>query len=325
MSSMFCTPAGDQPRKLAFLLLPQFSLMAFSSASEPLRAANQLSGKPLYEWVLVSADGQAVESSNGMVSMVHHAIADAPEVDLIVVCASFDPQHAATPPVLAWLRRMAARGKTLAGVDTGSHVLALAGLLDGHRATIHWEHLDSFTAEFPNVEAAQDLFVIDRRRFSAAGATACLDLMLTLIGAHHGHDLAAAVSDWFIYSRIRPAEEAQRMPLRERLSVGNPRLLETVSLMESAIEEPITTGDLARRVGISTRELERLFKRWLKTTPSAYYRRMRLEKARILLRQTDDSVTEIALSCGFGSVASFSRSYKACYGHAPSAGRFGRR
>lgn len=319
---MLGTPAQDRPQTLAFLLLPQFSLMAFSSASEPLRAANQLSRKPLYDWILLSPDGQPVESSNGMVSMVHHAMADAPRADLVVVCASFDPQRAATPKVLAWLRRMAAVGTTLAGIDTGSHVLAMAGLLDGYRATIHWEHLDSFTAEFPDVESAQELFVIDRRRLSAAGGTACLDLMLYLIGARHGHDLAAAVADWFIYSRIRPAEEAQRMPLRERLSAGNPRLLEAVTLMESAIEEPMTTADLARRVGISTRELERLFKRWLKSTPSAYYRRMRLEKARILLRQSDDSITQIALRCGFGSVASFSRSYKACYGHPPSSGRF---
>jgi AraC family carnitine catabolism transcriptional activator len=315
----------DRPWRLAFLLLPQFSLLAFASASEPLRAANHLSGKPLYEWWLVSADGQEVASSNGMVSMVHAGIAEAPRVDQVVVCASFDPERAAKPPLLAWLRSLAARGVHLTGVDTGPQVLAKAGLLAGHRATVHWEVLDAFAAAFPEVDATQDLFVIDRRRASAAGGTACLDLMLTLIRAQHGHDLAAAVADWFVYSRIRPADEAQRMPLRERLAAGNPRLLRAVSLMEGAVEEPLTTAELAKRIGVSPRELERLFRRWLKTTPSAYYRRLRLDRARALLRQTDGSVTEIALASGFGSVASFSRAYKACYGHPPSAGRFAAR
>ena len=315
----------DRPTRLAYLLLPQFSLMAFSAACEPLRAANQLSGKTLYDWILVSPDGQPVTSSSGLVSLVHHAVADAPKVDLAVVCASFAPRSGATAPTLAWLRRLASHGTYLAAVDTGSEVLASAGLLDGHRATVHWEHLETFTTDFPKVEATQDLYVIDRRRFSAAGATACLDLMLYLIRCQHGADLATSVADWFIYSRIRPAEEAQRMPLRDRLAAGNPRLLKAVSLMEAAIEEPLSTAELARRVGVSTRELERLFQRWLRTTPSAYYRRMRLERARALLRQTDTSITEVAFACGFGSIASFSRSYKACYGHPPSASRLGPR
>ena len=322
---MLSAPPDDRPTRLAYLLLPQFSLMAFSAACEPLRAANQLSGRALYDWVLVSADGTPVPSSSGLVSLVHHGVADAPKVDLAVVCASFTPRSAATTPVLAWLRRLASHGTYLAGIDTGSEVLAKAGLLDGHRATVHWEHLEAFTTDFPKVEATQDLYVTDRRRFSAAGGTACLDLMLYVIRSQHGHELATRVSDWFIYSRIRSGEEAQRMPLRDRLAAGNPRLLEAVSLMEGAIEEPLSAGELARRVGVSTRELERLFQRWLKATPSAYYRRMRLERARALLRQTDTSITEVAFACGFGSIASFSRSYRACYGHPPSAGRFGPR
>ncbi len=322
---MLPAPSSDRPTRLAFLLLPQFSLMAFSSACEPLRAANQLSGRPLYDWTLISADGAPVISSSGLVSQAHHAMADAPRADLVVVCASFTPRLVATPAVLAWLRRLASHGAYLAGIDTGSEVLAAAGLLDGHRATVHWEHLEAFTTDFPKVEATQDLYVIDRRRFSAAGATACLDLMLYLIRCQHGPELATSVADWFIYSRIRPAEEAQRMPLRDRLAAGNPRLLQAVSLMEGAIEEPISTAELARRVGVSTRELERLFQRWLRSTPSAYYRRMRLERARALLRQSDTSITDVAFACGFGSIASFSRSYRACYGHPPSAGRFGPR
>jgi transcriptional regulator GlxA family with amidase domain len=322
---MLPTRPNDQPTRLGFLLLPHFSLMAFSAACEPLRAANQLSGRPLYDWALISSDGEPVVSSSGLISLVHHAVADAPKVDLVVVCASFTPRLVATPPVLAWLRRLASHGGYLAGIDTGSEVLAAAGLLDGHRATVHWEHLEAFTTDFPDVEATQDLYVVDRRRFSAAGGTACLDLMLHLVRGQHGPELAASVADWFIYSRIRPAGEAQRMPLHDRLAAGNPRLLKAVSLMEAAIEEPIPATELARRVGISTRELERLFQRWLKSTPSAYYRRMRLERARALLRQSEISITEVAFACGFGSIASFSRSYKACYGHAPSAGRFGPR
>ncbi|MDH3452342.1 MAG: GlxA family transcriptional regulator [Gammaproteobacteria bacterium] len=309
------------PLRLGFLLLPRFSLMAFSSASEPLRVANLLSGKPLYRWRLISPDGDPVVSSNGMRSVVDNSITNAPAIDMLVVFASFDPQRASTRPVLRYLQRVRHNGAVLSGVDTGSYVLANAGLLDGCAATIHWEWLDAFRERFPKVRATQDLFVMHQQRWSAAGGTACIDLSLNLIDQQHGRELATAVADQFVYSRIRAASDAQRIPLRERLAIRNPRLLAAVDIMEHALEEPLSTAAVAAQVSISLRELERLFKRWLGRTPGAFYRQLRLERAHALLLGSERSVTEIAVRCGFNSLASFSRCYKKAFGRAPRDNR----
>jgi AraC family carnitine catabolism transcriptional activator len=314
-------PQSSKPYTVGFVLLPQFSLMAFASASEPLRAANRLSGDRLYDWLLVSEEGEPVCSSNGMVSMVHSSLDKAPEMDMVVVVASFAPERATTSKLLGWLRRQAQRGILLGGVDTGSYALARAGLLDGYEATVHWEYLETFQQQFPRVSVTQAMFNRSRRRFSAAGGTACLDMMLHLVRAQHGHSLATAVSDQFIYGRIRSGEDQQRMALIERLAVKQPHLIQAVMLMEEHLEDTLSTVQIARAVGMSVRELERLFRRWLQTTPGAYYRRQRLDKGRALLQQSALSVTEIAGLCGFGSVASFSRAYKTRFGLPPSAGR----
>lgn len=312
---------SSKPYTVAFVLLPQFSLMAFASASEPLRAANRLSGDRLYEWILLSEEGDAVHSSNGMLSIVHSSLDKAPPVDMVMVMASFEPQRATTPKLLGWLRRQAKRGIVLGGVDTGSYALAKAGLLDGYEATVHWEYLEAFQQQFPRVLVTQAMFTRSRRRFSAAGGTACLDMIMHLVREQHGHALATAVADQFIYGRIRSGEEQQRMALVERLALKQPHLVQAIILMEEHLEDTLSIAQIARTVGMSVRELERLFRRWLQTTPGAYYRRQRLDKGRALLQQSGLSVTEIAGLCGFGSVASFSRAYKTCFGLPPSAGR----
>jgi len=295
--------------------------MAFASASEPLRVANHLAGAPLYRWFLISTDGQPVTSSNGMTSAVQHGLADAPTVDRVIVCASFEPRRAVTPALRAWLRRAAAAGVSIGGIDTGSEVLARCGLLAGYRATIHWEWLDAFRGAYPETTVTQDVFITDRRRFSAAGGTACLDLMLNFIRDQHGHTLAAAVSDQFVYNRIRQHGDAQRMALEDRLPVRSRRLARAIGAMEGHIDEPLSIPALAAHAGVSVRELERLLQRWLKTTPGAYYRRLRLERARSLLALSANSISEIALACGFGSPAGFSRAYRVCFGESPRAAR----
>ena len=315
------TAQSSKPYTVAFVLLPQFSLMAFASATEPLRAANRLSGDQLYEWLLVSEEGDPVRSSNGMVSVVHSGLDKVPATDMVVVMASFAPERATTRRLLAWLRRQAQRGILIGGVDTGSYALAKAGLLDGYEATVHWEYLEAFQQQFPRILVTQAMFSRSRSRFSAAGGTACLDMMLDLVRAQHGHALATAVADQFIYGRIRSGEDQQRMALMERLAIKQPHLIQAVTLMEEHLEDTLSTAQIARAVGMSVRELERLFRRWLQTTPGAYYRRQRLDKGRALLQQSSLSITEIAGLCGFGSVASFSRAYKTRFGLPPSAGR----
>ena len=306
------------PYSIAFLLLPQFSLMALASASEPLRSANRLSESVLYRWCLLSERGEPVSASNGMVSMVHYSLDEAPAMDMIIIFSSYEPERATTPKVIHWLRRQAVGGILLGGVDTGSYVLAKAGLLKGYRATVHWEYLDAFQQEFPQVLVEQAMFLNDRKRFSAAGGTACMDMMLQLIGSQHGHGLAAGVADQFVYGRIRSGQDQQRIALKERLQVDHPMIHQAIALMDQHLEDTLSTEQIARALGLSVRQLERLFRQWLQTTPGAYYRQLRLDRARALLQQSSLSVSDISAQCGFGSVASFSRAYKACFEHTPS-------
>ncbi|MBP5855804.1 GlxA family transcriptional regulator [Marivibrio halodurans] len=318
---MFTPQSHGAIQRIGFLLLPKFSLLAFASAIEPLRVANLMAGRTLYEWRLLSEDGEPVSAVNGMASVVDHSLDDAPALPAIVVTASYEHEPAISRRILSWLRRAAVFGARLGAIDTGSFALARAGLLDGYRATTHWEELEAFAERFPRVEARQDLFTVDRDRFTSAGGTAGLDMMLNLIRMQHGQDLATAVADFFVYARIRDARDSQRMPLRARLATSNPHLIRAVEAMEAALEETIPIPRVAKRAGISERELERMFRRWLNTTPARYYRGLRLDRARGLLQQTDMPVLEVATACGFNSAAHFARSYRQRFGRSPTDDR----
>lgn len=318
---MFGDLPVNGPQKISFLLLHRFSLMAFASATEPLRIANWLSGERLYEWQLVSVDGGAVTASNDMQAVTDYALQDIQTTPMVQVCTSFAPEDVATQPVLSWLRRQASHGAVIGAMDTGSHILAEAGLLDGYNATIHWMHFESFQESYPRIHAVPDLFVIDRDRFTSSGGTSSMDVSLQLIRAQHGKDLAIAVADAFVHNRIREGDSPQRMNLSQRLATSNKYVVQAVELMESHLEDPLRTSDISDMLGISLRELERAFQKTLKSTPGGYYKRLRLEKARSLLQQTELSVLDVAISCGFGSSAHFSRSYRERYGHPPSIDR----
>jgi len=316
---------GDLPRggtqEIGFLLLDRFSMMALSSALEPLRMANTISDRRLYDWTLISRDGGPVLASNGLESLVKCGMDAAPPLPMITVLASYDPHLSGTRDVLDWLRRRASRGAVVGGVDTGPDVLASAGLLDGYRATIHWMMLDLFTEQYPEIEAVQDVYVIDRNRFTAAGATAGLDMMLHLIRIQHGAELAAAVADQFIYHAFREPGVPQRRDIAERYSLHSPKLASALRFMTANLEEPLRSPEIARAAGYSVRGLERAFQKWMKTTPARFHRRLRLEHGRELIRLSDLPMIEIAVRCGFASAAHFSDSYRRFFGHPPSADR----
>lgn len=318
---MFHRPPSDQTERIGFLLLPGFSMLAFSAMLDPLRMANWLSGKTLYEWELISRDGGPVTAANGISVSVNHSLGSARRLPTLVVAASYDHEELATQDILAFLRRWNSFGTSVGALDNGTFILAKAGLLDGYRATAHWEVLESYIEAFPRVTFTQDLFVVDRDRFTAAGGTAGLDLMLSLLRHRHGDDLANAAADEFVYSRIREPGDSQRLKLREKLRGVNPRLVRAVEAMEANLEENVPTSVFATAAGVSPRELERQFRKWLKTTPGAYYRGLRLDRARLLLRQTDIPIIEIAFRCGFGSAAHFTRSFATRFGHPPSGER----
>jgi transcriptional regulator GlxA family with amidase domain len=309
-------------QRVGYLLIPGFSLLAYACAVEPLRAANQLSARTLYGWTHIVPTGDAAVASNGAQILADRRVGEAgPRPDLLIVCAGGDSLAFDHPPTFAWLRGLALHGVRLGGVSAGPYILAKAGLLAGHRCTIHWEHVPAFREAFPELSLTRTLYEIDRDRLTCSGATAALDMMHALIEADHGPRLAAAVSDWFLHSQVREGSGPQRMTLRERYQVSHPRLLRVLEEMERRIEEPASREALAAVAGVSVRQLERLFKAYLGTGIREHYLRVRLERAHLLLRQTTLPVLEIAVACGFVSASHFSRSYKAAFGQAPRGER----
>lgn len=310
-------PAADKPQRYLFLLLERFTMIAFASAIEPLRLANQVSGQKLYEWVLVSEDGRDVACSNGTVVRVDKALGPVGRDDTVLVCGGIDVAEATSKAVLNWLRRDARQGAAVGGLCTGAWSVAKAGLLEGRRATIHWENQDSFTEDFDEIHLTKSVFVIDGNRLTTAGGTASIDLMLRLIARDHGEALANTVADQLIYNSIRTDRDTQRLSIPTRIGVRHPKLAQVIARMETNIEEPVSPADLAEGVGMSTRQLERLFRRYLGRSPKRYYMEIRLQKARNLLMQTEMSVINVALACGFASPSHFSKCYRAQYHTTP--------
>lgn len=307
----------DAPRRYGFLLLPQFPLMSYASAVEPLRAANHLAGRPLYAWRHIAVAGDVIQASNGVDIVADARIGDAVGLDALFVCAGGNPAQFREAPTLNWLRMLARDGVAVAGMSGGSYILARAGLLDGFRCTIHWEHIPAFEEEFPALAIRRTLYEIDRSRVTCAGGIASLDMMLALIERDHGAGLADEISEWFLRTQPRPGSGPQRMTLRERYRVTHPKLLKALTLMERRLEEPMTCAAVADEVELSVRQLERLFGDHLGTTPQLHYLAVRLERAQTLLRQTALAVAEIAVACGFVSTSHFARAYRRQFGHSP--------
>ncbi|WP_261841135.1 GlxA family transcriptional regulator [Aliamphritea ceti] len=307
----------ERPYRFGFLLLPNFSLIAFSAAIEPLRMANWVTGEDCYETVLISHDGDAVASSFGVQTLVDCSLATMPTLDAVFVCGASPIARTGNEAIIAWLRRQANTSLSIGGIGTGSYILACAGLLNDHRATIHWWDMASLKSEFPQTQVMNTLFEIDGKRYTCSGGTASMDMMLFLIGQHFDMSLASAISEQFICERMRAGDDQQRIPLKNRIGASQPKLIEAVSLMEANLEEPLSSEDLAELVGISRRHLERLFKQHLQTVPSKHYLELRLERARQLLRQSDKPAAEIGTACGFSSASYFSTAYRNHYGVSP--------
>lgn len=295
------TPRAVPPQTIGFLLLDQFTLISLASAVEPLRMANQLTGQELYRWHTFTLGGAQVWASDGMPITPDSSIDDALLLDTVIVCGGTGIQSAVTREHITWLRTQARRTKRMGGVCTGSWALAQAGLLDGFDCSVHWEFLAAMQEAFPRVNLSSSLFTLDRDRVTSSGGTAPLDMMLHLISRDHGHELSAAISDMFVYERIRNEQDHQRVPLKHMLGTHQPKLQEIVALMEANLEEPIDLDELANYVGLSRRQLERLFQKYLKSSPSRYYLKLRLIRARQLLKQTSISIVELSVVCGFVS------------------------
>lgn len=304
-------------RHFVFLLLKYFSMASFASAIEPLRIANRVGGEEFYRWSLASENGTTATASNGVEMQVNMGLDLVNREDTVMVCGGVRIKEATTKPVLNWLRREARKGAGIGGLCTAAYTVAKAGLLDGKKCTIHWENHDSFEEEFLEVTLTKSIYVVDGNRYSSAGGMSSLDLMLNVIASDHGQELANTVADQLIYTSIRTDRDEQRLSIPTRIGVRHPKLSTVIQMMEANIEEPVSPSILARDVGMSTRQLERLFRRYLNRSPKRYYMELRLQKARNLLMQTDMSVINVALACGFASPSHFSKCYRSHYNTTP--------
>lgn len=311
----------DSPTRFAFLTLPQYSMIALSNAVEPLRMANIVTGRTVYEWSIASLDGAPLPASNGLQISPTVALDSVKSVDILFVVGGVNVKSAVSPQVLTALRRFAERRTALGALCTGGYALAKAGLLDKYRATIHWENLSALREEFPRILLNDQLFTIDRDRFTCSGGVAPLDLMLNLIKSRLDARVAQLISEQFILDRMRNDRDRQYVPLRAQIGVSHDTLIRVAQLMEENIEKPLSLDEIAAATSLSRRQIERLFRRHLGCVPNRYYLQIRLRRARELLLQTSMPIIDITTACGFQSPPHFSRCYRAQFGCPPSAER----
>ena len=304
--------------RIAFYLVPQFSMMAFAAAIEPLRSANRAAQRPLFEWVLISADGEPVTASNGIAIPVAESIENLSKIDMIIVSAGMETEVQHHPKTYHHLRRLAQHGARVGAISSGSFILADAGLLTHRRCTVHWEYLDAFRTRFPALHVTQELYVIDRDVFTCSGGTAALDMMLHFVSEAAGAELALSVAEQFIHPHIRKQEDHQRLELHARYGIDNPKLIQVIGLMESTLDEPLDVAELAARAQVSTRHIERLFREHMHSSPKTFYLGLRLARARTLLRHTLSPLRMVALECGFESTSHFCHAYKRVHGIPPT-------
>ncbi len=311
-------------QRIGFFLVPGFSIADLSSATEPLLVVNRVRRCQLYSWQLISSNNQPVTSDSGFILMPHLSIDQAADFSLVLVVSSLEAAGYRNSRVNSWLRRLARTDCRLGAVDCGTILLARAGLLEGYHCALPWQLAQDFSEEFPEVVVTHELFCIDRDRLTCAGETAVLDLMLALIAEHHGPGTAIEVAEHLLYTRIRAPGESQRMAIEWRYGITDRRMVKTLTLMERNIEHPLSVHAIAHTVGISWRQLERLFVKQFRRSPSRFYLELRLKHAQMLLTQSTDSILGIALKCGFSDASHLSKSYRKVFHETPAQVRRGK-
>lgn len=317
---MFKPYPAAYPEPVGLFVTPQFSMMAVIALFDPLRVANKLSGRSLFDCRLLSEHGGTVTAANGM-NLNTEAISGRSRLSQAIVCSSYEPGRYATKRTLSWLRALARKGVNIGAIDTGCHLLAKAGLLDGYRVAMHWEVIAAFIEEFPEIEVSDKLFEIDRDRITCAGGSAGYDLMLNLVAVRHGRELAVAVAEQFVHGSIRRGTDPQRMALSARVGTNNAQVLRAIGEIENNLDEPPNLSDLAKAAGTTARNLDRVFNSQIGESPMRYAHRVRLRRARELLQQTSLKIMDIALMTGFKSQAHFSRAYRTTFGRMPKDDR----
>jgi transcriptional regulator GlxA family with amidase domain len=305
------------PMDVAFVLLPKFTMLAFSSAIEPLRMANQLTQQVLFRWQVLSEDGAPVACSNGVPIMVDGAWSQAKPEGIVLVCSGVEPEGVASIALSDWLRGLWRRGRIVGGLCTGAYALAQAGILQGHRFTMHWDNIAGFAENHPDLHPARQVFCIDDRVMTCAGGVAAADLMLKLINDRFGAILGQEVMNMCLLTQRRGEDDLQTTSLAARLGTRHDKLLKAAAYLEAHIEDEFDLDACAAHLALSRRQIERLFSKYLNITPVRYMNDLRLARGRSLLAETDMKITEVAVACGYASTAHFSKSFRNKYGTSP--------
>lgn len=317
------TAAPVQTEHYGFFLMPGFSIISFAATIDPLRLANQLSGQNLYEWHFYGPSDQTVTCSTGIQFTPTRMMRDTEKVDRMFVVGGIGANQVAEESLCSWLRNLVRDGVSIGATSTGSLLLAQAGVLEGKTCTVHWEERDRLTKAFPNLNVSEELYEIDGNLMTCSGGLSGLDLILQLITLQHGESLAHQVAENCIHPNIRPAHDKQRMKLQLRQHGSHPRLTQALELMREHLDDVLTCDQICDRIGLSTRQLERLFRQHLNTSPTAYYMSLRLENARQQLKNSALPIQAIARGAGFSSTSYFSRCYRKQFGVTPREARTG--
>ena len=304
-------------QRFGFFLVPGFSMLSLAAAVEPLRMANAQAQEELYQWEFLSWDDIPVSASNQMITAPTVNVDQVKVLDVLLIVAGINVAAYGDDVFFAWLRQAARQVDLLGSTSTGSLLLAKAKLLRHKTCTIHWEYVDSFREQFPDVWMSGELYEFDGSLFTCSGGSAGLDMMLQIIADQHGYELALLVAEQYMHPHIRPPHQDQRMRLQSRLNINNPRLIKAIDFMRQNLDAPLTCQELANASNISARQMERLFNQYLQQSPGQYYLHLRLEKTQQLLRQSSLSVLQVATACGFSSTSYLARCYQKKYGCSP--------
>lgn len=314
----------DEKLHIGFLLFPGFPMACLTSMIEPLRAANEIVGRDVFAWSLVSEDGQRVEASARVGFDPDLALAQVEAVDQIYLLGDPSSRFANPQSGNGKLRKLARHCSALGAISGGVFPLARSGLLEGHAASVHWCYEAAFAEEFPHFTPSQDVISIDANRFTASGAAAAFDLSLHLIEKSLGADVATEVACWFQHPMVRGEGVAQRKPTFAADSTSDmlPRAVrDAVAMFTDHLEEPLHIADVADAVGVSARQLERMFRKATGRAPLEYYRALRMHKARQLFLYGNYTLTEVAVAVGYGSSSTLVKNYVKVFGQHPREDR----
>ncbi|CAN7574604.1 GlxA family transcriptional regulator [Rhizobium sp. LjRoot98] len=316
---------SDHTVTVVIVVLPESSIMSLASVLDPIRAANRVAGKTLFDWKILSPDGEPVLLTCGVVIAVAGAFSARVQGDCLLIIGGFNLERHAQKPFIASLQASARHFSVVAGIESGCWLLARCGLINGRTATAHWEELEDFALTFPDVSVKADRFVTDGKFWTSGGASPTFDMMLHLIRQQFGSSVALDVASIFVYDETHAATDAQPLVSLGRMEARDPDLARAIRLMERTLDRPLSMSALALRAGQSQRQLEMRFARALGISPGSYYLRLRLQTAHRLVSDTQLGIREVALRCGFDSLSSFSRAFKRQYGGSPMKLRQGRR